>query len=312
MNSSLRHWREAATLLLAAGRPGPPPRSPPGPFDYELLLLQRSPRSGFMPGAHVFPGGLAEAADFSAEWLGLLPAAPLCGLRPVRPPPPGSSRAPLFATDRTRLGSPLPGEVAFRICAIRETFEEAGILLLVPGRGPAPPLPAERWPPAAELSEWRRRVQRDPRCFLQLCRRLGCAPDIWALQEWSNWLTPVSRAGGRRYDTAFYLCCLQQRPPHASQDDQEVTGVLVRAARCGPAAGHTARRGERCRGGQREPAGPPPARMNGRAKGQRPGRLLAKELLARPFTATLASVQLSCPLARPAALAAGRLEGHRT
>uniref|UniRef100_A0A8C3JH10 Acyl-coenzyme A diphosphatase NUDT19 n=1 Tax=Calidris pygmaea TaxID=425635 RepID=A0A8C3JH10_9CHAR len=232
MNSRLRHWREAATLLLAAGRPGRPPRSPPGPLDYELLLLRRSPRSGFMPGAYVFPGGLVEAADFSAEWLGLLPAPPLCGLGPVKPPPPGSSRAPLFTTDRARLGSPLPGEVAFRICAIRETFEEAGVLLLVPGSGPAagggpaPPLPAERWPPAAELREWRRRVRQDPSCFLQLCRRLGCAPDIWALQEWSNWLTPVGRAGGRRYDTAFYLCCLQQRPPHASQDDQEVTALL--------------------------------------------------------------------------------------
>ncbi|KAM6324750.1 acyl-coenzyme A diphosphatase NUDT19 [Podargus strigoides] len=231
MNSRLRHWREAASLLLAAGTPERLPRSP---CDYELLLLQRSSRSGFMPSAHVFPGGLVEAADFSADWLGLLPASPQCGLGFVRPPPPGSSRAPLFTAARERLCSALPGEVAFRICAIRETFEEAGILLLAPGPGPvagggpAPLLPAERLPPAAELSQWRRRVQEDPASFLQLCRHLGCVPNIWALQEWSNWLTPVGKAGrgGRRYDTAFYLCCLQQRPPRTSQDDQEVTAFL--------------------------------------------------------------------------------------
>ncbi|KAM6058158.1 acyl-coenzyme A diphosphatase NUDT19 [Chlamydotis macqueenii] len=235
MNSRLRHWREAATLLLAAGTPARLPRSPLGAFDYELLLLQRSSRSGFMPSAHVFPGGLVEAADFSADWLGLLPALPQCGLGLVKPPPLGSSRAPLFATDRERLGSPLPGEVAFRICAIRETFEEAGILLLAPGRGPAaagseppPTLPAERLLSAAELSEWRRRVQEDPACFLQLCRHLRCVPNIWALHEWSNWLTPVSRTGGggRRYDTAFYLCCLEKQPPRTSQDDREVTAFL--------------------------------------------------------------------------------------
>ncbi|KAM4638226.1 acyl-coenzyme A diphosphatase NUDT19 [Amazona ochrocephala] len=233
MNSGLRYWREAATLLLAAGAPGRLPRSPLGRFDYELLLLQRSSRSGFMPSAHVFPGGVVEAADFSADWLRLLPASPLCGLGQVRQPPPDSSRAPLFATDREELGSPLPGEVAFRICAIRETFEEAGILLLVPRPGPAaaggpvPPLPAERLPPAAELSEWRRRVQQDPACFLQLCQHVRCVPNIWALQEWSNWLTPVSRAGrgGRRYDTAFYLCCLE-RQPRTSQDGGEVTAFL--------------------------------------------------------------------------------------
>ncbi|XP_005152249.3 acyl-coenzyme A diphosphatase NUDT19 [Melopsittacus undulatus] len=233
MNSGLRHWREAATLLLAAGGPGRLPRSPLGPFDYEVLLLQRSSRSGFMPSAHVFPGGVVEAADFSADWLGLLPASPLCGLGQVRRPPPGSSRAPLFATDREEMGSPLPGEVAFRICAIRETFEEAGILLLVPEPGPAaaggpvPLLPADRLPPAAELSEWRRRVQQDPACFLQLCQHLRCVPNIWGLQEWSNWLTPVGRAGrgGRRYDTAFYLCCLERRPCTA-QDGREVTAFL--------------------------------------------------------------------------------------
>ncbi|XP_019390970.1 PREDICTED: nucleoside diphosphate-linked moiety X motif 19, partial [Crocodylus porosus] len=68
----------------------------------------------------------------------------------------------------------------------------------------------------------RRRVQKDPAAFLQMCRQLRCAPNIWALHDWSNWLTPAGR-GGRRYDTAFYLCCLRGRP-HTAQDEREVTG----------------------------------------------------------------------------------------
>ncbi|XP_054856485.1 acyl-coenzyme A diphosphatase NUDT19 [Eublepharis macularius] len=225
MNSRLRPWREAATVVLAAGGGGEASGGRAA-FDYEVLLLRRSPRSAFMPSAHVFPGGVADAADFSPEWLPLLPAPPPA-VRAGGPP-----RPPLFAAERPELGSPLPGEVAFRICAIRETFEEAGVLLLAPadqgrpapGR-PARLLPAGRLPPAAELGEWRRRVQRQPGAFLQLCRHLRCAPNIWALHEWSDWLTPAGRAGrgGRRYDTAFYLCCLGQRPPPASHDQQEVT-----------------------------------------------------------------------------------------
>lgn len=310
MNPRLRHWREAASVLLAAGAPGRRSPSPLGPCDYELLFLQRSSRSGFMPSAHVFPGGLVEAADFSAEWLRLLPAAPRCGLGAVRPPPPGGSRAPLFATDRQPLGSPLPGEVAFRICAIRETFEEAGILLLAPGgrpregSGPAPSLPAEQLLPAAELGEWRRRVQEDPACFLQLCQRLGRVPDIWALQEWSNWLTPVGRAGrgGRRYDTAFYLCCLETRPPHTSQDNQEIAAFLVRAAggavtrRVSP-RGHagavTAARGAAARASPAPLAPGYVIRRQGRWAGGRPATGWARQL---PASAALRGEERICLL----------------
>ncbi|XP_066493641.1 acyl-coenzyme A diphosphatase NUDT19 [Tiliqua scincoides] len=205
MGSRLRPWREAATVVLAAGGGCGPRR---GGFDYRLLLLRRSPSSGFLPGAHVFPGGAVDEADFSGEWRALLPGAPGDGGR-------------------------LPGDVALRICAVREAFEEAGVLLLAeaeaeaeagapPAARPARLPPGERLPPAAELAEWRRRVQREPRAFLELCRRLRRAPNVGALLEWARWLTPAARAG-RRFDTAFYLCCLGQAPPAASHDRAEVT-----------------------------------------------------------------------------------------
>ncbi|XP_037372262.1 acyl-coenzyme A diphosphatase NUDT19 [Talpa occidentalis] len=229
MSGSLRpgssSWRRAATLMLAAGwtRPSPAAASPPDE-GFRVLLLQRSSRQGFMPGAHVFPGGVLDAADRSAEWLRLF--AP--NHRPPRfglgPSPPSRAAFPVLPDVADGDPAALPDDVAFRICAIRETFEEAGLLLLRPRDSPpaAPVLgrPLEQTP---GLEAWRARVREDPRHFLHLCADLDCTPDIWALHDWSSWLTPFTRLGLRRFDTAFYLCCLQQPPP-VYPDAAEVVG----------------------------------------------------------------------------------------
>ena len=70
------------------------------------------------------------------------------------------------------------GEVAFRICAIREFFEEAGILLardnvdvesileVIPGSFP----PTIKQLPSSVLNEWRTRVHNDANQFITMCR----------------------------------------------------------------------------------------------------------------------------------------------
>ncbi|MBN3316599.1 NUD19 protein, partial [Atractosteus spatula] len=190
-----------------------------------------------MPNAYVFPGGLVDSSDFSSEWLDVFASSrlsPAFGLGAVKQPL--QTRPPLFAADRAELGSPIPGEVAFRICAVRETFEESGILLAIPKEGgdtvvteghegnhrsntlaQVPELCGQR-----QLAEWRLRVIADPCNFIQMCKELGCVPNIWALHEWGNWLTPTGTfAAGRRYDTAFFVCCLQG-VPHTVQDEKEI------------------------------------------------------------------------------------------
>ncbi|XP_036608059.1 nucleoside diphosphate-linked moiety X motif 19 [Trichosurus vulpecula] len=212
MQGSLRQWRRAATLLLAVGRNHPGPSPAAATEDYELLLLQRGRNSGFMPGAHVFPGGVMEAADSSSDWLSVFQphhGPPSFGL-PL-PRQPRETYPEVAVAPRPASHSLIPDDVAFRICAIRETFEESGILLLLPKGAEAPHLPRAH-APLADLAAWRARVQEDPGQFLQLCQRLGCAPNIWALQEWSNWLTPFVKKGGRRFDTRFYVCCLHSKP----------------------------------------------------------------------------------------------------
>lgn len=265
MNTNLKHWKEAATLILAAGRrlganglssrtpltgaSGSPVDSsreradlPHGSrIDYEVLMLKRSSKSGFMPNAYVFPGGMVDSSDFSSEWLDIFKhfsSSPNFGLRRVKQR--ADTRPPVFATDRLKLGSPIPGEVAFRICALRETFEESGVLLVVPK-------PKENTSSkithdtsashqelcnnvselcSTELSKWRTLVNQNPYNFVRMCRELEVLPNIWALHEWSNWLTPLGRFGGKRFDTAFFICCLQEIP-QALQDEKEIVHVQV-------------------------------------------------------------------------------------
>ncbi|GAA6072320.1 nucleoside diphosphate-linked moiety X motif 19 [Tachysurus ichikawai] len=257
MNTTLKHWKEAATVILAAGSKYKRSveslwRETPGfttnlrqktAFDYEVLLLKRSGKSSFMPNAYVFPGGLVEPSDFSSEWLEVFKAfihLPMFGLATVKQPQ--ETRPPIFATDRQQLGSPIPGDVAFRICAVREAFEESGVLLVVPSdeantlntdvnadneksdryvsRSRFTALP-DRWDKSL-ISKWRSLVLQNSANFILMCRELECLPNIWALYEWGNWLTPV---GGsvrqRRYDTAFYMCCLKH-VPDTLQDQKEI------------------------------------------------------------------------------------------
>ncbi|XP_078107908.1 acyl-coenzyme A diphosphatase NUDT19 isoform X2 [Sander vitreus] len=252
MNTNLKHWKEAATLILAAGhRLGADclsARTPLGSsygrshlphkscFDYDVLLLKRSSKSGFMPNAYVFPGGMVDSSDFSSEWLDIFKSfrnLTNFGLRSVTQPL--ETRPPMFATDRLKLGSPIAGEVAFRICALRETFEESGVLLVVPkveekrllksieDRCATDQVPHNNVSElcGSELAKWRALVNQNPSNFIRMCRELEVLPNIWALHEWGNWLTPTGRYGVTRFDTAFFICCLQEIP-HTLHDEKEI------------------------------------------------------------------------------------------
>lgn len=270
MNTALVHWKEAATVILTAGirrtsvvdslrasiekhSPNPPvtwTRSDlplKSAFDYEVLLLKRSGKSGFMPNAYVFPGGLVDTSDFSSEWLDIFrnfTHSPNFGVGVVKQPP--HTRPPIFATDRAKFGSPIPGDVAFRICAVRETFEESGVLLVVPKEeernvlrsmenkdriGMPDLVQISSMFGEKELANWRQLVMKNPLNFIRMCRELECLPNIWALHEWGNWLTPTAVYGKqRRYDTAFFICCLKDIP-HTVQDEKEIVHYKVRASR---------------------------------------------------------------------------------
>lgn len=182
--------RLAATVLLFRRGGAPHP---------EVLLLRRHARSGFAASAWVFPGGAVDPADARldpARWSGADPGA----LAPV-------------------LGHDPATALALCVAAVRETFEEAGILLARGAAGSPPDLadPAVGGLRAALAG-------RDADLGPGLAAA-GLVLDLGALTPWRRWVTPVEEP--RRYDTVFFLA---EAPSGQVADHDRVETVSARWA----------------------------------------------------------------------------------
>lgn len=164
--------RHAATVvLLRDGEPGP-----------ELYLLRRQASMAFAGGMCVFPGGGVDPRDHdsSVAWAGPSPA-----------------------DWAQRLGCEESLARALVCAAVRETFEESGVLLA----GPSPDSVVsdttdEGWEADRVALESRELSMTD---FL-LRRGLVLRTDL--LGAWSGWLTPVFEP--RRYETWFFVAVLPE------------------------------------------------------------------------------------------------------
>ena len=217
----LQNWRNASTLILAARAPVTSEGTSLAK-NIQVLMLERSSKSSFFPSAYVFPGGRISDHDFSNDWQEVFSMIGIDDISklnsPVQQNP--AERSPMFVDKMS--DSPVPNDVAYRLCALRETFEESGIFLY---RKAGTHVIHEQ-----HINEWRKVVHKDASKFTDCCKALGVVPDIWSLHEWSNWLTPTNMPelhNGHRYDTAFYLTCLDQTPPDVQEDEQEVVSSHV-------------------------------------------------------------------------------------
>jgi nucleoside diphosphate-linked moiety X motif protein 19 len=214
-------WRDSASMILFAKNTidSVAAKIPPSSFDYELLMLRRSGKSKFMPNTYVYPGGVIAKSDFDSEWKNVFDkfgGGRSCDEIVAGP---DVTRRPLLMRPRTDDDSGgLPRDAAFRLCAIRETFEESGIFFGCKMNEMK----------QSEVDEWRVRVHNEPTELLRMCHHFEVCPDIWSLYEWSCWLTPLFRGdpGYRRFDTIFYAAFLNSKPALAgSHDDKEMTAM---------------------------------------------------------------------------------------
>ena len=180
----------AATLVLLREGAGAAP---------EILLIQRHRASKFAAGDHVFPGGRIEPDDHPGD------AAEWCA-------GPGAEQAARVPGD----GSAGNGALGYWIGAIREAFEEVGVLLATDAAGRPPRIDAAR------LADYRRACQKDHRAFWDLVRgeRLRLATD--RLTYFAHWITPEENP--LRFDTRFFAAPMPEgQQPLA--DDHEIVGV---------------------------------------------------------------------------------------
>jgi 8-oxo-dGTP pyrophosphatase MutT (NUDIX family) len=176
----------------------------------EVLLVERHAQSRTLAGAHVFPGGLVDAADSAPA---LLAAS--------------TYLAPPMAA--ARLGEDLapPAALAFWIAAIRELFEETGILLATVEGAPLGFSDAAR---AARFRAHRMALLAGELSFAELVERerLRLATD--RVEYFSRWITPVNAP--RRYDARFFVAEVpaDQEPVHDERETASVTWLAPAAA----------------------------------------------------------------------------------
>lgn len=216
-------WKQAATLILGKNLPATPKPNFTWKVDKRLQLLYVKrvlKKTDSFSENVVFPGGTIDFADHSPLWWPLFKA--VAEIFDETNPRKflfdslaSNLHLPIYSTEAKQLSDEsLPLHVSFRICAIRETFEETGLLLCVnfnqleklniKNRNRHAVQVSIFPPPGRE--KWRSMVHDDANKFLELCTEMNCVPDVWSLHEWSNWLTPPVIP--KRFDTVFYVTTL--------------------------------------------------------------------------------------------------------
>lgn len=161
--------RLAATIVLLRDGPG----------GLEVFMMQR-PGSGDFPDLHVFPGGKVDEGDFVPELL-----------------------EGLSDDEANRRLGIAAGGLRYWVAAIRECFEECGVLLAYRGGR------LIRWRDEGEVARfaaYRQQLIDGEISMAALCRQEGLALAADRVRYFSHWITPPLVP--RRFDTRFFVAAM--------------------------------------------------------------------------------------------------------
>jgi glyoxylase-like metal-dependent hydrolase (beta-lactamase superfamily II)/8-oxo-dGTP pyrophosphatase MutT (NUDIX family) len=151
--------------------------------DPKVFWVKRSPKLQFMGGFHAFPGGQLDKQD-----------------------------------NLTQVGGCEGEDALMRVCAVREFFEEAGILL---ARG-TEKLSLER------ISEQRRAMEKGSKSFKQVLDEDNLEITCRDLEPAGRWVTP--HFAPRRFDTWFFLAWMPEGQEALIETGELETGEWIRPA----------------------------------------------------------------------------------
>jgi 8-oxo-dGTP pyrophosphatase MutT (NUDIX family) len=189
--------RHASTVVLLRDGDG-------DPGGLEVYLLRRHVDMAFAAGMCVFPGGGVDKRDFDADigWVGPTPA----------------EWARLLGTDEAFAR-------ALVCAAVRETFEESGVLLAGPTTASVvADTTGEDW------EDDRRRLEGREVSFTEFLERRGLKLRTDLLRLWGSWVTPVFEP--RRFNARFFVAELPagQATRDVSTESDHVVWLPVREA----------------------------------------------------------------------------------
>ncbi len=189
--------KKAATVILLKDKE---------PSGFEVFLLQRHEKSSFMGGNFVYPGGRVDQQDSSLEIL-------------------SCSKGMTSEEAQRILGGIFSPEesLAYWITAIRELFEEAGILLAYDPKGNL--LGLTNRDEQEMFSSYRDLLQKAEIGICEVAKKENLSFALDQLRYYAHWITPEARS--ERFDTYFFLARYPSGQ-EATHDQKETTaGVWI-------------------------------------------------------------------------------------
>ena len=186
--------RDAATVMLVRD----------GDDGLEVFMQRRNLRAAFVAGAYVFPGGALDEFDRDPDleaWCDGLDA--------------------LDANSRMGVAS---HGLSYWVAAIRECFEEAGVLLAYDASGTL--ISFAEAATAARFEQYRTQVTNGTLALIELCRREELRLATRAMHYFSHWITPIGPP--RRFDTRFFVCGTPASQVGSHDDGEAIASTWIR------------------------------------------------------------------------------------